>query len=102
MDIEKIDIHQIKCLLRTYDFKFNEIVIMKTDENITIYVGKYKFFINFQEDEVSVKAEYMNNLSLKKNIKLDELEKIATDYLKSVRQLNEIRNCLEHKLKMTV
>ena len=102
MDIEKIDIHQIKCLLRSYDFKFNEIVIMKNDENISIYVGKYKFFIKFQDNEISVKAEYMNNLSLKRNINLDELVKIATDYQNNVRQLNEIRNHLEHKLKMTV
>lgn len=102
MNIEKIDIHQIKCLLRSYDFKFNEIVIMKNDENISIYVGKYKFFINFQDNEISVKAEYMNNISLKRNINLDELAKIATDYQNNVRQLNEIRNHLEHKLKMTV
>ena len=75
---------------------------MKNDENISIYVGKYKFFINFQDNEISVKAEYMNNLSLKRNINLDELVKIATDYQNNVRQLNEIRNHLEHKLKMTV
>ena len=57
---------------------------------------------NFNAEIYSIENRFNGGLSNTSTKKFDELVKIATDYQNNVRQLNEIRNHLEHKLKMTV